>query len=258
MSDFLMRDDAPISSEIWEKIDDMVVTVFKKVVVGRRFIPLQGPVGWGQELAPLFQFTKENGAYVTTEKNGYLPLQDLQSEFMLRAKQLLIAAQTPFGLDLGAVAIAATELAKEEDKVVLGGLMEKAECHGELGDWSAIGGPFAAVAQAVAQLRATGFDGPFVLVLSPAMYARLASLMEYGRREIDLVQSLVTGGIFQWTDMEDNAAMVISPQDWNMDMVVGQDVVTAWLGNTALDQLFRVFESVALRVKRPGGTCVLR
>jgi uncharacterized linocin/CFP29 family protein len=258
MSDLLMRDDAPISAEVWEKIDDTVVSVFKRFVVGRKLIPMLGPVGWGFEQTPLFKFTQEDGAYVTTEPNDYVSLKDLQQEFMLRAKQLFIAQQTPFDLDLGAVALAAMELAKAEDRVVLGGLVEKAGCHGELGDWNTIGGPFAAVAGAVAQLRITGFDGPYGLVLSPTMFARLASLMEYGRREIDMVQKLVTVGIYQWPDMDDDKVIVLSPQSWNMDMVVGQDVVTAWLGNEKLDHLFRVFESVALRVKRPGGICVLQ
>ena len=47
MSDYLMRDDAPFSEKEWAKLDELVVDVARKLLVGRRFIHLTGPlVGW--------------------------------------------------------------------------------------------------------------------------------------------------------------------------------------------------------------------
>jgi uncharacterized linocin/CFP29 family protein len=259
MSDYLMREDAPITEEVWAAIDEMVVTVVTKILVGRRVIDLVGPLGWGVEVAPLFAFTEEDGAAIATPTTEYAQLEEIAQEFVLRGKQIAISRQTPFGMDLGAVAIAATGLAKAEDGIILGGLASRGECSGELGDWNTMGGPFRAVADAIAQLRATGFDGPFAAIMSPAMYARLAGLFEYGRRELDLVQSLLAAGIYQSTDPAvAEQVLVLSPQPWNMDLVVGQDVTTAWLGNEGLDQRFRVFETLILRLKRPGAVCVLK
>jgi uncharacterized linocin/CFP29 family protein len=127
-----------------------------------------------------------------------------------------------------------------------------------LGDWGTVGGPFAAIADAVARLRTEGFDPPYTLVLGPALFAKLASLRDTGRREIEAVRELVSGGILQWADMPANQALVVSPESWNVDMVVGQDMATAWLGNDGLDQQFRIFETAALRVKRPGCACLLK
>ena len=217
MVDFLMREAQHMSAEVWAQIDEMVVTVVKKNLIGRRFLPLVGPLGWGVEQTPLFGFEEADGAAVAKEA-VYLPLQELREEFMLRAKHLAMAAAGPFALDLGAVAIAATKLAKAE----------------------------------------AGYDGPYALVLSPAMYARLASLMSTGRREMEMVEKLVKVGIFQSTGMPEDAALVLSPQAWNIDLVVGQDVVTAYVGNEGLDHRFRVFETLALRVKRAGAVCLLK
>lgn len=259
MSDYLMREAAPITEEVWAAIDEMVVTVVKKILVGRRVIDLVGPLGWGVEVAPLFAFAEQDGAAIATPTTEYVPLEEISEEFILRARQIAISRQTPYGMDLGAAAIAATKLAKAEDGIVIGGLARLGECSGALGDWSTMGGPFGAIADAVAQLRATGFDGPFAAIMSPAMYARLAGLFEYGRRELDLVQSLLAEGIFQSTDPAvAEHVLVLSPQPWNMDLVVGQDVTTAWLGNVGLDQRFRIFETLVLRLKRPGGVCVLK
>ena len=259
MSDYLMREDAPVTEEVWAAIDEMVVTVVKKNLVGRRVVDLVGPLGWGTEVVPRFGFTEQDGAAIATPTTEYIPLEEISQEFMLRAKQIVISQQTPHGLDLGAAAIAATNLAKAEDRIVIGGLASLNQCTSELGDWDSIGGPFRAVAEAIAQLRATGFDGPFAAIMSPAMYARLASLFQHGRRELALVESMLAAGIFQSTDPAvAEQVLVLSPQPWNMDLVVGQDVVTAWLGNEGLDQRFRIFETLALRVKRPGAVCALK
>ena len=99
--------------------------------------------------------------------------------------------------------------------------------------------------------------GPFALVMDPGMFARLACLMQQGRRELNLVEKLVTAGIFQSTQMPADTVLVTSPQPWNYDLVVGQDVVTAYVGNEGLDHRFQIFETLALRIKRAGSVCVL-
>jgi len=259
MSDYLMRDGAPFGEEVWAAIDDMVVTVLKKALVARRFVEMVGPLGWGVEQAPRFGFASQEGAQVATETAEYISVTELRQEFILRAKHLALAEQTPFSLDLGAVAIAATRLAKDEDGRIIGALLaEPGGSSGELGDWDALGGPFEAIAAATAKLRSEGFDRPYAVILRPEMYARLASLMQHGRRELDMVEKLADAGIFQSTNMPEEQALVVSPGVWNFDLVVGQDAVTAYVGNEGLDHRFRVFETLALRIKRPGSICVLK
>lgn len=257
MDNYLMRDGAPFGEEGWEKIDDMVVTVMKKNLEGRRFIELVGPLGWGVEVAPSFGFVEEDGADVATETTEYLRLQEIAQEFTLRAKHMAMADDTPFALDLGAVALAATKLADAEEEIVIGGLREAAEDSIEMTDWDTLGGPFELVSEATARLRATGFDAPFAVVMHPKMYARLASLMRQGRREIEMVEKIAESGIFESTALPDGEVLVVSPHSWNVDLVVGQDAVTAYLGNEGIDHRFRIFETLALRIKRPGAICVI-
>ena len=258
MSSYLMREMAPFDEATWAKIDGMVVQVAKNVLVGRKFIPLVGPLGWGVEVAPLFDFSTQNEAFIANETTAYLPLKELRQEFILRARQMAIAVQTPYGLDLGAVAIAATALAKAEDQLIINQLLDQALVESPLGDWGQPGAPTKAIADATAKLLQGGCDAPYVLLVSPAMYARLVSLMNYGTPEEEMVEGLVKGGIFQSTRMPDDRALVVSPAAWNMDLVVGQDVVTSYLGNAELDQRLRIFETVLLRIKRHAAICVLK
>ncbi|HHX45290.1 MAG TPA: bacteriocin family protein [Chloroflexi bacterium] len=258
MSDYLMREDAPLTEEVWAAIDETVLSAVRTTLVGRRVIDIVGPVGWGVEVAPLFSFTEEDGATIATSSTEYLQLVEIAKEFALRARQIATARHTPFSLDLGAAALAAVELAKAEDDLVIGGLARGAGCFSPLGDWSTFGQPFRAIAEAIAQLRTNDFHGPYAAIMSPTTYARLASLFYEGQRELAMVEALLEAGIYQSTDPEvSERVLVLSPQPWNMDLVIGQDVMTAWLGNEGLDQRFRIFETLALRLKRPGSVCVL-
>ena len=114
------------------------------------------------------------------------------------------------------------------------------------------------MAVAIAKLRGAGFTGPYAAVMSPEMYARLAGLMQHGRREVEMVERLLGAGLFQSTVVPVGQVLLLSPQDWNVDLVVGQDIITAYVGNEGLDHRFRIFETLALRIKRPEAICLLK
>ena len=52
-------------------------------------------------------------------------------------------------------------------------------------------------------------------------------------------------------------SLVVEAGAQNMDLAVGADLRVAYLGNQELDHLFRVLESVALRLKRPEAVAVI-
>jgi len=188
----------------------------------------------------------------------YIPLKEISADAIIKAKQLAMAANTPFNLDLGAIAMAAMSLAKQEDKMILFGLLDAGKKNtAPLGDWSVLGEAFKSIATATAKLQNDGFDAPYVLVLNPVKYAQLAGLMQQGRKELEMVEHLVKGGIFSSPVMPEDKVLVLSPKNWNMDMVVGQDAITAYTGNMGMNQCLHLFETLALRIKLPGAICVL-
>ena len=80
MSDYLLREDAPISPETWAKIDEMVVTVARKNLVGRKVLEIAGPLGWGVGQAPIFGFGLSDDAWVA-EAPQYTDLKEIAAEF---------------------------------------------------------------------------------------------------------------------------------------------------------------------------------
>ncbi|NLV74723.1 MAG: bacteriocin family protein [Chloroflexi bacterium] len=257
MYEFLLREDAPFEPELWAKIDAMVVEVIKSAIVGRRFVNMVGPLGWGTEVAPLTRFAEDEGAWVAQDA-VYQPLVEIAADALIRGKHLAVAQASPYSVDLGAVALAATQVAREEDRLVLGGLLEAGKKNViKLGDAAEFGATYKAATAAVAQIANNGFDGPYTMVLNPSRFAQIAGLMHQGYQELKMVEQLMRGGIFQTNVMPADRILVVSAKSWAFDMVVGQDAVTAWLGNNGLDHQLRVFETVLLRVKLPGAIAVI-
>jgi uncharacterized linocin/CFP29 family protein len=77
-----------------------------------------------------------------------------------------------------------------------------------------------------------------------------------GVLEIDMIRDLITDGVFQTPILKGDRALIIATGQENIDLVIAQDLITAYLGPEGMDHLFRVFESIVLRVKRPDSICV--
>jgi uncharacterized linocin/CFP29 family protein len=94
------------------------------------------------------------------------------------------------------------------------------------------------------------------MVVSPAMYAKLHRMMARGARlEITFVKELMTDGVYQSPALKANEAVVVATSPANLDLVIGQDLITVYLGVDEMDHPFRVFETLLLRIKRPAAIC---
>lgn len=270
MADFLMRDDAPLTEEEWGKIDELVVETARKILVGRRIIKLTGPFGAGLQMIPLdslevgeaclHEASCEEGCEcepVQVSQREILSLPVIHKDFWLRWRDIETSRQFNLPLDLSPAAAAAAACAHAEDKLILGGLLEKAGSQIEAADWEEEGNGFANVVAATEALISAGFYGPYAALFPPALYAKLHRLMgRGGRLEIEHIGKVVSGGVFQAPGLE--TPLVIAPGVQNLDLVVGQDLTTAYLGPDLVDHHFRLLESLVLRVKRAGAICVMK
>ena len=80
MTDYLMREASPLEDGLWKEIDEIVVSVMKGRLVGRRVLPLVGPLGWGVDQAPVFDFEVEETSAEARFKE-YLELKEIHQEF---------------------------------------------------------------------------------------------------------------------------------------------------------------------------------
>jgi uncharacterized linocin/CFP29 family protein len=276
MSDYLMRDQAPLSADQWEKIDNTVVEIARQVLVGRRFIHIYGPLGPGVRTILLNQFggigagvvdlmgeTESEPVHVTDRKAAALPT--IHKDFRLLWQDIEASKQFGLPLDTGTAAAAAYFCAMAEDDLIFnsapgyeGLLTATGRTTRPMKDWAVQGNAFADVVAATAALQQGGFWGPYVLVVSPGRYADMNRLYgESGVLELDQVRRIATEGVYQSRVMPDDKALVVSVGPQNMDLAIAQDLITAYVESSNLNHTFRVFEVLVLRIKRPGAICTL-
>jgi uncharacterized linocin/CFP29 family protein len=248
MSDFLMRENALLGAEEWAHLDKVVVEAARQFLVGRRFIELVGPMGIGTEMVPVGTGTGRK----------FLKLELIEEDFALPWRDIEANRKAGLPIELGPAAMAAAACARREDKMIFAGLLKAADKQVSPGDWGEPGSAFATVVAAVQKLVSSDFYGPYAVILSPALYAKTQRVVkDAGRLEAKLIKDVAEGGLFQTPVLPTDQGLVISLGMYNLDLVVGQDLITAYAGNDGLDHLYRVLESVVLRVKRPGAICAL-
>jgi uncharacterized linocin/CFP29 family protein len=162
-------------------------------------------------------------------------------------------------IELGPAAEASVKCAQAEDRMILGELLKvKGRKTVSLLDWNEVGNAFQNVVDATKALVADGFFGPYAVIVSPVLYAKTQRVGRgIGRLESKLIQDVAEGGLFQSPLLDDNQGFVISRGAQNLDLAVAQDLITAYMGNDQLNHLFRVMESLVLRIKRPGAICTI-
>lgn len=248
MSGYLMRDAAPLSQNEWQAIDSLVVKIAREFLVGRRFLDLVGPFGAGMETVPVG----------VGEARRHIPLFLIEQSFTLHWRDVEASRKLGVPVELGAAAQAAMACARMEDELVLGGLWDAAEKGVSVADWGKAGGPLQSVVAATELLFEDGFFGPYALVMSPDLYTQTQRVSPgMGRMVSKLIADVAEGGMFRSQLLGEAQGMVLALGAFNFDLVVGQDMVTAYEGNEGLDHSFRILETIALRIKRAGAICRL-
>ncbi len=262
--DFLSREGSPVPEELWEQIDSSVVKTVKSILTGRRFLHIFGPLGIGTgsvniDEAEAVEEVYEDGL-ITVKGRKYAELPTVYDDFTLLGRDLEIHRKSGYPIDLSKAVDSAQACALKEDRLIFFGN----EKHGYEGlftaagtnkikrnDWSAGENAFIDIASAIELLVSKAIYGTYALTVSPDLYLQLQRLQEgTGLLEIDRVGKLLEGHIFKSPVLGKGKAVLVCPEPKNMDLVIGQDISTAYLEQKELNHSFRVLETVLLRIKR--------
>ncbi|MBI4278988.1 MAG: bacteriocin family protein [Armatimonadetes bacterium] len=275
--EFLMREHAPLSDEQWGQIDRAVTETARRLLVGRRVLPVFGPVGAGQQI--VFRDTLAGRSAASVDRWGEgggealhvgdrhlvnVPL--LYRDFRLHWRDVETSRQSQIPLDTSAAAEAAAAVAMLEDDLIFNGSaawQQVGLCTASgrqtapLRDWNVYGTAHRDVANAVGMLQSAGFPGPYALVLSPGLFAAATRPVVGHELEIEALRELAADGVFPSVALRDSRAVLLASVPHALDLVIAQDLVTAFLDPDQMNLIFRVVEALALRVKRPEAVCVL-
>lgn len=255
--EFLMRSDSKLSDAQWKAMDEKVVNAARSVLTGRKFLSIYGPLGAGVPAVEI----KADGA----KKIAVLP--ELSSDFTLSWRDLETAQRLNVPMSWSDAVSAAVDTALKEDSMILlgdkdlgvSGLLSKPGKTVKMTGWDKDENAFAAVASGLQFLLESRVYGSKVLVVSPDVFALLQRIQPgTGTLESARIEALIEGHIYQTPVLPAKTAVLAACDEQNMDLAIGQDLITAYLGSSDMNHDFRVFETALLRLKNPNAVVAFR
>lgn len=263
---YLGRDDAPFGDEIWAKLDDVVISAAKSQLSGRRLLDVEGPYGLALKSIPLHdQVVTEDDVTITSSKILTVPL--IETTFELSPRDIANFEQTGFSLDTQAIALAALRAAAAEDELIfqgnkdlgLEGLLTASGSQSvKLGNWQEIGTAANDIIKALTTLDNAGFHGPYLLALAPDLYNLLFRLYPQGYQiELQHVESVVGSKVIKAPGIKKGGVLLATGKQY-ASIVIGQDMITGFIGPDDHELEFNIVESLAPRIRVPSAICVLK
>jgi uncharacterized linocin/CFP29 family protein len=282
MLDFLSHNEAPISDEQWDEIDKTVIEVARRQLVGRRFIGILGPLGAGIQWITQDRFDGSLDGAIdvlgedqasrirsVSRTNMHIPI--IYKDFVLYWRDVEASRKFNIPLDLSSAAGAASGCARAEDEMIFQGFKDVTngiDYPGLLtvegrhvikpGNLDEPGGVFNYVIRATEVLAAEGYYAPYTMVAPPRLHSKIHRYINTtGMMEIEYIRQIISHGVYFSSVIPDDRLLVVSTGVQNFDLAVAQDFKTAYLGAENMNHPFRVFETIVLRIKRPGSICVI-
>lgn len=269
----------PLTEEQANRMLEESVKEVRRTVIGRRFIPLFGPLGPGVESVPLDTFKPDDMGEIDLEgrpdptpigaheKETYVRIPLIYKDFVLHWRDVKWSKEHGAPLDVSNAIRAAHQVAHREDDFIFNGskalgisglLNWQGVKRVKGGKWTQAGVPLKDTYQAMEVLIGGNHHFPYALICSLKLYKTLLkAVTDSPVLEIEQVNKLCTDGVFYSPAIADNLAAVVSTGPQNFDIAVAEDLHIAYLGPADMNYRFRVYESLILRVRRPSSICVI-
>ncbi len=266
--DYLSREGAPISAELWNKIDEAVTSMAKRILVGRRFLSIYGPLGAGVQSINIdtteVEETEGNPKVIKGRRYEQIPL--IYEDFSLLWRDLETSEQSDMPVDLSAADRAGAAISKKEDELIFFGseelsyeglLTAKGITKIQKGNWNEGENPVKDISTGLTKFLERGLVGRNALVLSPNLLLQLQRIQPgTGITEYERLSKMVNGNIFSTPVMGSDKAVLINAEPHNMDLVIGQDIAASYLETKDLNHYFRIIETVLPRIKNKDAVVV--
>lgn len=257
---YLMQEDAPISAEVWNLLNDTLMELAKVNLTGRKILNLVGPLGLGVKQVSLGDEEVGEGVFVSKS----LPLYYVHRTFELPVRDIAAFEKEKVTLDLSGFMKAVLECIEFEEKLIFHGvanqkgllnLEEAAQV--SLNDWKEVGQAANDLIEAITKLDEAGFHGPYLLALSPDRYNKLMRRYQSGNQtELEHISAMVKK-VYKAPILK-NSGVLICDSALYASLILGQDLSIGFIGPKDHTLEFSVSESLALLIREPRSVCVLR
>lgn len=250
--DILKRAMAPLSEQIWKKIDEAAVNVLVTNLSARKSINIKGPYGIDCVVVPegRLELIHDQGI-VRTGKHAVRPLVEARASFELNRWELDNIFRGARDINFQALEEAAKAIAQFEENSIYNGYkeakiegMESAAAH-SLDYGKKASDILASITEAKYILKHFGYNGPYDLIVGKEAYKRLNCVFE-GYPLYRTVRDIINGRIILSEVVK--GAFLFPTRHEDLELTVGQDFAIGYENHTSkMIQLF-LTESFTFRL----------
>lgn len=234
-------------------IDKLVINEVKRLIDSKRVISKRLPVtvvGRGVDAVSFEKITDKHERIIVS-------LCEISRVFRISQRsidQYYIGKQM---LEMPDAYKATSELVEEEEKNIAQSLISEAGIKLSLSSWDEPGSSIIEVARAVSELYRKGIPRPYILFINPSRFTKLLAISEKtGITDLQRVKEIVDD-IAISAHIPDDKALVISSRKEILDIVYGGNAEVDSIGPENGFIVYRLWSSLATRVRVPDGIVLL-
>jgi uncharacterized linocin/CFP29 family protein len=260
VSSHLLRRQAPITSEGWQRIDEEAHDRLRPGLAVRRLADFEGPLGWRYSATNLGRVERVDGSPVGAvegRRRRVLPLVELRAPFRVSREELRAGDRGAEDVDFDELDEAARNMVIAENTAVFHGWEaagiegiapssphEAITCGEEIDRYPGH------VACAVEILLRSGVAGPYGLALGGGEYTRVIETSEHGGYPLlDHLRKILGGPIVWAPGLE--GGVVMSQRGGDFLFESGQDLSVGYADHDAEAVSLYIEESFSFRVATP-------
>jgi len=240
--DNLHRELAPVSGAAWAQIEEEAARTFKRHLAGRRVVDVHGPGGY--ELSAVgtgrVRDIDAPAAGVLARQRLAASLVELRAAFTLDREEIDDVERGAQDSNWQPVKDAARQIAFAEDRAIFDGYpaagingIRPGSSNPPVSLPEDVREYPAAVARALGQLRESGVDGPYCVLLSADAYVAVSETSDHGYPVLEHIRRLVSGEII-WAPAI-SGAVALTTRGGDFSLRLGQEASIGYLSHTATE-----------------------
>jgi uncharacterized linocin/CFP29 family protein len=260
----LYRHLAPISEQAWAQIEDEASRTLKRHLAARRVVDVPDPKGLALSAVGTGHVHEiaSPGDGIQAAQRDVKALVELRVPFVLSRQQIDDVERGALDADWSPVKDAARKIAFAEDRAIFDGYaaagiqgIREASSNSKLALPASVKAYPGAVAQAVSELRLSGCNGPYALVLGADAYTAASGGSDDGYPVFHHIERVVDGGVF-WAPAI-KGAFLLTTRGGDFELDIGQDLSIGYLSHTSTTVELYFQESFTFRVLTTEASVVL-
>lgn len=231
--------------------EEKIIESTRRTVEASRVVSKKIPVikvGKGSYSVPLERVNEQPQA---------VPLIEVSQVFKVSRRAVDYALSTGLPIDAPELYNASIKQALSEDALIVETILKGNVNTLRLSNWDEPGKPVEDVVQALSQLGLNGFRRPYVVLLHPHVFSKLLKVSEKtGLTDYDRLRQIVDD-VVNHPSIPRDKVIVLSSTSEVLDVAYGGDAEVDFIGPENGFYVFRVWSTIAVRVKNPQGVIVL-